>query len=40
LELLFGGSQRTFLHFDWQVAGKAVEELRRYGGSNGFFNAI
>ena len=24
----------------WQIAGEAVEELRRYGGSNGFFNAI
>jgi len=24
----------------WQIAGEAVEELRRYGGSNGFFKAI
>ena len=22
----------------WQIAGEAVEEVRRYGGSNGFFN--
>jgi hypothetical protein len=24
----------------WQIAGEAVGELRCYGGSNGFFNAI
>ena len=36
LELLFGGSQRTFLDFDWQVAGEAVEELRRHGGQQRF----